>query len=230
MPPRAGRTLPLSNLATLLNEAGSGVGRGLQDHCLHQRSGVSRRGLSGDRPALSRHPSGLDWASRPTGFARPEILFEIDAPRPSANNGGPHPAFPPSTIRMRSAMGSSHQALDCDFCMAVRRRAPQVILHAQPGTDLNEVMHGAGNPVAQAEQAMENVAVLLGEAGATLAGCHQGYHLRNRPGISDRRCGRCAASIGWRATMRQHADREGPRQSGTDDGGRYHRDADVMTQ
>ena len=52
--------------------------------------------------------------------------------------------------------------------MAVRA-GPQVILRGQTGTDLNEVMHGAGDPVAQAEQAMENVAVLLGEAGATLA-------------------------------------------------------------
>ena len=39
----------------------------------------------------------------------------------------------------------------------------------QTGTDLNEVMHGAGDPAAQAEQAMDNVATLLGEAGASLA-------------------------------------------------------------
>ena len=43
-----------------------------------------------------------------------------------------------------------------------------MILRGQTGTDLNEVMHGLGNAAAQAEQAMENVAVLLGEAGASL--------------------------------------------------------------
>jgi enamine deaminase RidA (YjgF/YER057c/UK114 family) len=34
-------------------------------------------------------------------------------------------------------------------------------------TDLNEVMHGTGDPAAQAEQAMENVAVLSNEAGVS---------------------------------------------------------------
>ena len=47
--------------------------------------------------------------------------------------------------------------------------AKQVILRGQTGTDLNEVMHGAGDVVAQAGQATDNVAVLLGEAGASLA-------------------------------------------------------------
>jgi enamine deaminase RidA (YjgF/YER057c/UK114 family) len=64
--------------------------------------------------------------------------------------------------------GFAQQSLDCDFCMAVRA-GPQVILRGQTGTDLNEVMHGGGDAVAQAEQAMENVGVLLGEAGASLA-------------------------------------------------------------
>src|SRR5262249_26452613 len=64
--------------------------------------------------------------------------------------------------------GFAQQALDCDFCMAVRA-GNQVILRGQTGTDLNEVMHGAGDPVAQAGQAMENVAMLLGEAGASLS-------------------------------------------------------------
>jgi enamine deaminase RidA (YjgF/YER057c/UK114 family) len=49
------------------------------------------------------------------------------------------------------------------------RAGNQVILRGQTGTDLNEVMHGAGEAAAQAEQAMQNVAVLLAEAGATLA-------------------------------------------------------------
>jgi enamine deaminase RidA (YjgF/YER057c/UK114 family) len=64
--------------------------------------------------------------------------------------------------------GFGQQSLDCDFCMAVRA-GEQMLLRGQTGTDLNEVMHGAGNAVAQADQAMDNVAVLLGEAGASLA-------------------------------------------------------------
>jgi enamine deaminase RidA (YjgF/YER057c/UK114 family) len=43
-----------------------------------------------------------------------------------------------------------------------------VLLRGQTGTDLNEVMHGAGDADAQAEQAMTNVKQLLHEAGAGL--------------------------------------------------------------
>ena len=49
--------------------------------------------------------------------------------------------------------------------MAVRA-GDHVLLRGQTGTDLNEKMHGAGDAVAQADQAMENVGVLLNEAGA----------------------------------------------------------------
>jgi enamine deaminase RidA (YjgF/YER057c/UK114 family) len=100
------------------------------------------------------------------GFARPDILFEIDV-QVQRKQGGPH-------LRVRRyhtnavRYGFSQQNIDCDFCMAVRA-GRHVVLRGQTGTDLNEVMHGAGDPQAQAEQAMRNVAQLLGEAGARLS-------------------------------------------------------------
>lgn len=59
------------------------------------------------------------------------------------------------------------QALDNDVCMAVRA-GRHVFLRGQTGFDLDNVFHGHGDPAAQAEQAMLNVAVLLGEAGSRL--------------------------------------------------------------
>jgi enamine deaminase RidA (YjgF/YER057c/UK114 family) len=44
----------------------------------------------------------------------------------------------------------------------------RIILRGQTGMGLDEVLHGAGDAKAQAEQAMENVATLLAEAGAGL--------------------------------------------------------------
>ena len=64
--------------------------------------------------------------------------------------------------------GFSQQPLDCDFCMAVRT-GRHVVLRGQTGTDLSEKMHGAGDAAAQAGQAMENVGLLLGEAGASVS-------------------------------------------------------------
>jgi len=52
--------------------------------------------------------------------------------------------------------------------MAVRA-GNRVILRGQTGMGLDEVLKDPGDAVAQAEQAMDNVAVLLGEAGAKLA-------------------------------------------------------------
>jgi enamine deaminase RidA (YjgF/YER057c/UK114 family) len=157
--------LALSNLATLLNEAGSGM-----DEVCKITVYISDRAYRGAvYPVIGRHFRGIHPVSTGIivpGFARPEILFEIDA-HVLRKRGGPHQRVRPyhsNAVRY----GFGHQALDCDFCMAVRA-GPQVILRGQTGTDLNEVMHGAGDPAAQAEQAMENVAVLLGEARATLA-------------------------------------------------------------
>jgi enamine deaminase RidA (YjgF/YER057c/UK114 family) len=63
--------------------------------------------------------------------------------------------------------GTEQQPLACDFCMAVRA-GRRIVLRGQTGVDLDGVMRGAGNAAAQAEQAMDNVASLLGEAGARL--------------------------------------------------------------
>jgi enamine deaminase RidA (YjgF/YER057c/UK114 family) len=60
------------------------------------------------------------------------------------------------------------QDLDNDFCNAVVADN-LVFLRGQVGIDLetNESV-GIGDPVAQAEQAMSNIEILLGEAGARL--------------------------------------------------------------
>ena len=156
--------LALANLATLLVEAGSGM-----DDVCKITVYISDRAYRGAvYPVIGRHFRGIHPVSTGIivpGFARPEILFEIDA-HVRRKQGEPHRRVRPyhsNTVRY----GFGRQALDCNFCMAVRA-GPQVILRGQTGTDLNEVMHGAGDPAAQAEQAMENVAVLLGEAGVGL--------------------------------------------------------------
>ena len=61
------------------------------------------------------------------------------------------------------------QRLDNDLCQAVVARGTLVFLRGQVGQDLetSETV-GVGNPAAQAEQAMRNVAQLLSEAGSSL--------------------------------------------------------------
>ncbi len=60
------------------------------------------------------------------------------------------------------------QALDNDLCQAVRAGST-VYLRGQVGTDFEGNLVGRGDPRAQAEQAMKNVAQLLEEAGSRLA-------------------------------------------------------------
>jgi enamine deaminase RidA (YjgF/YER057c/UK114 family) len=156
--------LALSNLAMLLREAGSGM-----DEVCKITVYISDRAYrNAVYPVIGRYFRGIHPVSTGlivTGFARPEILFEIDA-HVLRKQGAPHQRlrrYHSNAVRY----GFAQQALDCDFCMAVRA-GEQIILRGQTGTDLNEVMHGAGDPIAQAEQAMDNVAVLLSEAGAAL--------------------------------------------------------------
>ncbi len=158
--------LALTNLATLLREAGSGM-----DEVCKITVYISDRGYrTAVYPVIGRHFRNIHPVSTGlivTGFARPEILFEIDAYVLRKQGGGPHQRL--RRYHSNAARyGFAQQALDCDFCMAVRA-GEQVILRGQTGTDLNEVMRGTGDPVAQAEQAMDNVAALLGEADAGLA-------------------------------------------------------------
>jgi enamine deaminase RidA (YjgF/YER057c/UK114 family) len=154
--------LALTNLATLLREAGSDM-----DEVCKITVYISDRAYrAAVYPAIGKHFRGIHPVSTGlivNGFARPEILFEIDV-HVLRQQRGPHVRLRPyhsNAVRY----GFTQQSIDCDFCMAVRA-GDQVILRGQTGTDLNEAMHGAGDAVAQAEQAMENVAVLLGEAGA----------------------------------------------------------------
>jgi enamine deaminase RidA (YjgF/YER057c/UK114 family) len=61
------------------------------------------------------------------------------------------------------------QRLDNDLCQAVVARGSMVFVRGQVGQDLDSAANvGVGDPVAQTEQAMHNVELLLGEAGAEL--------------------------------------------------------------
>jgi enamine deaminase RidA (YjgF/YER057c/UK114 family) len=157
--------LALTNLAILLREAGAGM-----DEVCKITVYISDRGYrSTVYPVIGRHFRGIHPVSTGLivlGFARPEILFEIDA-YVLRKQGAQHQRlrrYHSNAVRY----GFGQQSIDCDFCMAVRA-GNQVILRGQTGTDLNEVMQGAGDPTAQAEQAMQNVAVLLDEAGAAIS-------------------------------------------------------------
>jgi len=61
------------------------------------------------------------------------------------------------------------QRLDNDLCQAVVARGTLVFLRGQVGQDLETSQTvGLGDPAAQADQAMRNVAQLLSEAGSSL--------------------------------------------------------------
>jgi enamine deaminase RidA (YjgF/YER057c/UK114 family) len=156
--------LALSNLAALLREAGSGM-----DDVCKITVYISDRGYrQAVYPVIGKHFRGIHPVSTGLivpGFARPEILFEIDV-HVLRKQGGPHQRvrrYHSNAVRY----GFGQQLIDCDFCMAVNAGG-HVVLRGQTGTDLNEVMHGAGDAAAQAEQAMRNVGQLLSEAGARL--------------------------------------------------------------
>jgi enamine deaminase RidA (YjgF/YER057c/UK114 family) len=158
--------LALANRATLLGEAGSGL-----DDVAKITVYISDRAYrTAVYPMIGKHFRGIHPVS--TGiivqaFARPEIMFEIDVHAFPKVAGTPHTRvrkYHSKNVRY----GSEQQPLDCDFCMAVRA-GDRIVLRGQTGTGLDEVLRGRGDAVAQAEQAMDNVAVLLGEAGARLS-------------------------------------------------------------
>jgi enamine deaminase RidA (YjgF/YER057c/UK114 family) len=61
------------------------------------------------------------------------------------------------------------QKLDNDLCQAVVARGRTVFVRGQVGQNLDTAVNvGVGDAGAQAEQAMENIETLLGEAGARL--------------------------------------------------------------
>ena len=91
------------------------------------------------------------------------------------------------------------QTIDNDMCMIVKS-GRHIFLQGQTGFDLNGAFVGAGDPAAQADQAMKNVKLLLEEAGATLADiCKITTYITGR-----------ATSCG-RLPLRHRADRQRPR-------------------
>jgi enamine deaminase RidA (YjgF/YER057c/UK114 family) len=152
----------MKNARTLLEEAGSGF----QDVC-------KLRVYIGDRAyrepvyqVLGRHlgdtqPCSTGLIMR--GFARPEILFEIDM-AVSLSNGRPHRRLRGFHTDQQYRDG---QKLGSRFCMAVRA-GDRVYLRGQTGSTFDGGFTGLGDPAAQADQAMRNVKQLLEEAGAGL--------------------------------------------------------------
>jgi enamine deaminase RidA (YjgF/YER057c/UK114 family) len=61
------------------------------------------------------------------------------------------------------------QSLDNDLAQAVVADNGTIYLRGQVGTDFEGNLIGAGDPAAQTDQAMRNVAQLLDECGATLS-------------------------------------------------------------
>jgi enamine deaminase RidA (YjgF/YER057c/UK114 family) len=157
--------LAMTNLVTLLFEAGSS----LADICKMTVYINDRAYRPAVYPVIGRHLRGVHPVSTgiiTTGFARPEILFEIDI-QAIRSRSGPHERFR-RYHSSKAKYGFTNQLLDCDLCMAVRAGG-RVVLRGQTGGDLNEVMRGQGDVVVQSEQAMDNVEILLAEAGATLS-------------------------------------------------------------
>lgn len=156
--------LALSNLATLLGEAGSAM----DEICKITVFIGDRAYRTAVYPVIGRHLRGIHPVSTGIivpGFARPEILFEIDV-QAMRKQGGPHERFR-KYHSDATRYGSEQQTLGCDFCM-VARAGRRLFLRGQTGGDLQGVMRGVGDARAQAAQAMDNVATLLGDAGATL--------------------------------------------------------------
>ncbi len=152
----------MANAKLLLEEAGSS----LDDVC-------KLRVYIGDRAyrepvyqVLGRHlgevhPCSTGLIMR--GFARPEILFEIDM-AVALSHG-----TPPQRLRkfQTSEQYKDGQDLRCKFAMAVRA-GNRIYLRGQTGSTLDGEFVGYGDAAAQAEQAMQNIKTLLEEAGAGL--------------------------------------------------------------
>lgn len=156
----------LDNLRCLLEEAGGG----LEDVARINVYLADRRYREAIYPEIGRafgdvHPCSTGIIT--TAFARESVLWEIDVVAPRRKDGQAHRRhrkYHSSNARY----GTQAQGLDCRFCMIVET-GDRVILRGQTGMDLDERLVGAGDVVAQTEQAMDNVASLLGEASAGLS-------------------------------------------------------------
>jgi enamine deaminase RidA (YjgF/YER057c/UK114 family) len=107
------------------------------------------------------HPCSTGLIVR--GFARPEIVFEIDM-AVTLSNGAPHQRF--RKFHTDDAYKDG-QNLGSRFCKVVRA-GDRVYVRGQTGTNLDGEFVGYGDPGAQADQAMKNITTLLAEAGASL--------------------------------------------------------------
>jgi len=157
--------LGLANLKLLLAEAGADA-----EDIVKITVYISDRAY---RPAvypmIGKHLSGVRPVSTgivTTGFARPDILFEIDATALRRQGGVPHTRLRPYHSSA-ARYGTEAQKLDCEFCMAVVA-GNRITLRGQTGMGLDEKLYGVGDAAAQAEKAMDNVETLLAEAGAGL--------------------------------------------------------------
>ncbi len=97
------------------------------------------------------------------GFARPEILFEIDMAITLAK-GTPHTRLHKFHT---DEVYKDGQDLGMRFCKAIRA-GDRVYLRGQTGTDLDGNFNFPGDAAAQADQAMKNITQLLADAGASM--------------------------------------------------------------
>jgi enamine deaminase RidA (YjgF/YER057c/UK114 family) len=158
--------LAVENLTTLLKEAGSS----LDEVCKLTVYINDRAYRPAVYPMIGKHFRDVRPVSTgiiTSAFARPEVLFELDVQVLRRHAGRAHERLRPYHSSA-ARYGHHGQKLDCAFCMVVKA-GRRVVLRGQTGVGLDEVMRGAGDAAAQAEQAMDNVVQLLGEAGANLS-------------------------------------------------------------
>ena len=152
----------MKNARVLLEEAGSGF-----EDVMKTRIYIADRAYrEAVYQTIGRHlgdtcPCSTGLIMR--GFARPEILFEIDM-AVIRSHGTPHQRL----HRFHTdEVYKDGQKLGMRFCKAVR--AGNVVhLRGQTGMTLDGEFPFPGDPAAQADQAMKNIKVLLEEAGASL--------------------------------------------------------------
>ena len=152
----------MKNARVLLEEAGSGF-----DDVMKTRIYIGDRAYREPvYQTIGRHlgdtcPCSTGLIMR--GFARPEILFEIDM-AVIKTKGIPHQRL----HRFHTDdFYPDGQKLGMRFCKSVR--AGNVVhLRGQTGFTLDGEFPFPGDPAAQADQAMKNVGVLLEEAGASI--------------------------------------------------------------
>ena len=153
----------MNNARVLLEEAGSS----LDDVCKLRVYIADRAYREAVYQKLGEHFGGVHPASTGLimrGFARPEILVQVDM-AVALSKGTPHTRLRKFETRAQYKDG---QDLRCKFCMAVVA-GDRVYLRGQTGTTLDGHPVGGTDPAAQTEQAMENIKILLGEAGASIS-------------------------------------------------------------